>query len=65
MNATFPIKKPNFSMFCREIRLFSSFWAIIVDTAPAHSGTYSGIMHFIANIATILAPTLTGEIRGS
>ena len=40
----------------------SLFWAIIVDTAPAYSGTYSGIMHFIANIATILAPTLTGYL---
>lgn len=40
----------------------SLFCAIIVDTAPAHSGTYSGIMHFIANIATILAPTLTGYL---
>lgn len=40
----------------------SLFWAIIVDTVPAQSGTYSGIMHFIANIATILAPTLTGYL---
>lgn len=37
-------------------------WAIIVDTAPAQAGTYSGVMHFISNIATVLAPTLTGYI---
>lgn len=37
-------------------------WAIIVDTAPSQAGTYSGVMHFIANIATILAPTLTGYL---
>ncbi|CAM4227134.1 MFS transporter [Bacillus manliponensis] len=40
----------------------SLYWAIIVDTAPVQAGTYSGIMHFIANIATILAPTLTGYL---
>ncbi|MBG9854838.1 hypothetical protein ABE13_04985 [Bacillus wiedmannii] len=38
------------------------FWAIIVDTAPAHLGTYSGMMHFIAYIVKILAPTLTGYL---
>lgn len=38
----------------------SIYWAIIIDTAPHRTGTYSGITLFIANIATILSPTLAG-----
>jgi dipeptide/tripeptide permease len=38
----------------------SVYWAVVIDTAPARVGTFSGIMHFIANIAAVLAPTLTG-----
>ncbi|MFI6278699.1 MFS transporter [Streptomyces sp. NPDC050988] len=36
------------------------YWAVVVDVAAARAGTFSGIMHFFANTATILAPTLTG-----
>lgn len=38
----------------------SVYWAVVIDTAPSRVGTFSGIMHFIANIAAVLAPTLTG-----
>ena len=39
----------------------SVYWAVVIDTAPASRvGTFSGLMHFFANIASILAPTLTG-----
>jgi ACS family hexuronate transporter-like MFS transporter len=39
----------------------SIYWAVILDTAPRHKvGTWSGIMQFFANTATILAPTITG-----
>ncbi|GLZ35000.1 MFS transporter [Lentzea sp. NBRC 105346] len=38
------------------------YWAVVVDVAAARAGTFSGIMHFFANIATILAPTLTGVL---
>ena len=40
----------------------SVYWAVVIDTAPSPSrvGTFSGIMHFIANIASVLAPTLAG-----
>ncbi len=40
----------------------SIFWTIIVDTEPAKVGTFSGITHFITNIATITAPVLTGSL---
>ncbi len=37
------------------------YWAVIIDTAPPEQvGLYSGLTHFLANIAVILAPTLTG-----
>ena len=41
----------------------SVYWAVVIDTAPANRvGTFSGLMHFFANIASILAPTLTGYL---
>ncbi|WP_400163317.1 MFS transporter [Brevibacillus sp. TJ4] len=40
----------------------SIFWTIIVDTEPAKVGTFSGITHFIVNIATVTAPVLTGSL---
>lgn len=41
----------------------SVYWAVVIDTAPASRvGTFSGLMHFFANIASILAPTLTGYL---
>ena len=44
----------------------SIYWVVVIDTAPASRvGTFSGIMHFIANIATVLAPTLTGYLAAS
>ncbi|TYD00738.1 MFS transporter [Arthrobacter echini] len=36
------------------------YWIVIIDTAPSRAGTFGGISHFITNIATIVAPTLTG-----
>jgi sugar phosphate permease len=38
----------------------SLFWAIILDTEPEKAGSYGGITHFFVNIASIVAPTLTG-----
>ncbi len=38
------------------------YWAVVIDTAPTRAGTFGGITHFITNIATILAPTLTGYL---
>lgn len=43
----------------------SIFWTIIVDTEPAKVGTFSGITHFIVNIATVTAPVLTGSLVAS
>lgn len=41
----------------------SVYWAVIIDSSPVEKmGTYSGITHFIANIATILSPTLAGVL---
>lgn len=37
------------------------YWTVVIDTAPRSKvGTFSGFMHFFANIASVLAPTLTG-----
>lgn len=38
----------------------SVYWTVVIDTVPRHAGAYGGITHFIANIATVAAPTLTG-----
>jgi sugar phosphate permease len=38
----------------------SVYWSVIIDTEPGRAGTFGGITHFITNIATVLAPTLTG-----
>ncbi|PAF43892.1 MFS transporter [Helicobacter sp. 11S03491-1] len=39
------------------------YWTVVIDTAPASKvGTFSGIMHFLGNIASVLAPTLTGYL---
>jgi sugar phosphate permease len=39
------------------------YWVIILDTAPrTRIGAFSGITHFIANISSIAAPTLTGYL---
>ena len=41
------------------------FWSVIIDTAPSRAGTFGGFTHFIANIATVLAPTLAGYLASS
>lgn len=39
------------------------YWTVVIDTTPkAKIGTYSGMMHFLANIGAVLAPTLTGYL---
>jgi MFS transporter, ACS family, hexuronate transporter len=44
----------------------SVYWAVVIDTAPAgRVGAFSGLMLFFANIASILAPTLTGYLTAS
>lgn len=40
----------------------SVYWTVVVDTEPVKAGTYGGITHFITNMATIIAPTLTGVL---
>lgn len=41
------------------------YWIVVIDTAPTRAGTFGGISHFITNIATIVAPTLTGYLVAS
>lgn len=44
----------------------SVYWAVIIDTSPANrTGTFSGMTHFFVNIASIVAPTLTGVLTAS
>jgi len=38
----------------------SVYWSVIIDTEPDRAGTFGGVTHFFTNIATIVAPTLTG-----
>ena len=39
------------------------YWVVVLDTAPrTRIGAFSGITHFIANISSIAAPTLTGYL---
>ncbi|MBO1582865.1 MFS transporter [Bacillus sp. XF8] len=40
----------------------SIYWTVVLDTEPNKAGTFGGVTHFIANLATILAPTLTGSL---
>lgn len=41
----------------------SVYWAVVIDSSPANRvGTFSGLMHFIANIGAVAAPTLTGYL---
>ncbi|MCM3734962.1 hypothetical protein M3215_03800 [Bacillus cytotoxicus] len=40
----------------------SIYWTVVLDTEPNKAGIFGGVTHFIANIATILAPTLTGSL---
>lgn len=40
----------------------SIYWTVIIDTEPSKAGTFGGVTHFFTNIATILAPTLTGVL---
>lgn len=43
----------------------SVYWTVIIDTEPAKAGTFGGVTHFFTNIATIVAPTLTGALVAS
>jgi sugar phosphate permease len=43
----------------------SIYWTVILDTEPNKAGTFGGVTHFIANLATIIAPTLTGSLVAS
>ena len=43
----------------------SVYWTVILDTEPSRAGVFGGVTHFITNIATILAPTLTGFLVAS
>nr|WP_245247341.1 MULTISPECIES: MFS transporter [unclassified Paenibacillus] len=43
----------------------SVYWTVIIDTEPSRAGTFGGVTHFITNIATIVAPTLTGVLVAS
>jgi ACS family hexuronate transporter-like MFS transporter len=39
------------------------YWTVVVDSVPpARVGAMSGTMHFVASVAAILAPTLTGYL---
>jgi len=39
------------------------YWAVVIDSSPSsRTGTFSGITHSIANLAAIIAPTLTGVL---
>lgn len=39
------------------------YWTVVIDSTPrAKIGTFSGMMHFLANIGAVLAPTLTGYL---
>ena len=39
------------------------YWIVVLDTAPkSRTGAYSGTTHFIANISSVVAPTLTGHL---
>ncbi|WP_027415864.1 MFS transporter [Aneurinibacillus terranovensis] len=40
----------------------SVYWTVIIDTEPSKAGTFGGVTHFFTNIATIVAPTLTGVL---
>lgn len=41
------------------------YWTVVIDTAPERTGTFGGMTHFIANIAAVAAPTITGYIVAS
>ncbi|WAH39286.1 MFS transporter [Alicyclobacillus dauci] len=38
----------------------SVYWTVVIDTEPSKAGSFGGVTHFITNIATVVAPTLTG-----
>ncbi len=39
------------------------YWTVVIDSVPASRvGAISGSMHFVASIASVLAPTLTGYL---
>jgi len=40
----------------------SVYWTVILDTEPKRAGVFGGVTHFFTNIATVVAPTLTGAL---
>jgi len=39
------------------------YWTVVIDSVPASRvGASSGLMHFVASISSVLAPTLTGYL---
>lgn len=41
----------------------SVYWTVIIDTSPVNrTGTFSGMTHFFVNIASIIAPMLSGVL---
>lgn len=40
----------------------SIYWTVVLDTEPSKAGTFGGVTHFIANLAVVIAPTLTGSL---
>jgi len=44
----------------------SVYWAVVIDSSHTNRvGTYSGLTHFIANTASVIAPVLTGYLTVS
>jgi sugar phosphate permease len=44
----------------------SVYWANVIDTSPpSRTGMFSGITHFLANIASVAAPTVTGYVSAA
>jgi sugar phosphate permease len=43
----------------------SVYWTVVIDTEPSKAGSFGGVTHFITNIATVVAPTLTGFLVSS
>ncbi|MGY4155569.1 ACS family hexuronate transporter-like MFS transporter [Bradyrhizobium sp. USDA 4461] len=41
----------------------ATYWMVVIDTAPmSRVGAFSGITHFIANLSSVVAPTLSGYL---
>jgi sugar phosphate permease len=41
----------------------ATYWTTVIDTAPqSRVGAYSGITHFIANLSSVAAPMVSGQL---